>query len=183
MGHLRKVSTSSEVIAIFSNRQGDRFRRPHLTWIITLVRKEGSNLRAYFSGVANGWRKDFRCGLRRWIETQKCPSQGCDRNVMVLRSYPLNLSRNGSGRGRCIPLRNIAKSKVFRTRQDSFVFSEARGRAFESPRARSLLIPTNYTPSPRFRIPPQTLLLPVFDLSIQSKPQPCFPLPSSSVQR
>ncbi len=78
--------------------------------------------------LANG------CCLRS--RSQKCISKRCDKNVIVLYSYPFNMGRNGSDRGRCIPLKNIVECKVFRTRQNSLVFSGARGREFESPWAR-----------------------------------------------
>ena len=63
---------------------------------------------------------------------------GCDKNVIVLCSYPLKSGRNSSNRGPCISLKDIVESRVFRTRQNSFLFSGARGREFESPWARHL---------------------------------------------
>ena len=43
----------------------------------------------------------------------------CDKNVIVFGSNPFKYSTNGSTPGRCIWLRSIVESKIFRTRQNA----------------------------------------------------------------
>jgi hypothetical protein len=64
---------------------------------------------------------------------------GCDKNVIVLRSYPVKTVQNAANLGRYICLRNIVESEIFTTRQNCFEVSGTRGRAFESPQARHLI--------------------------------------------
>jgi hypothetical protein len=67
-----------------------------------------------------------------------------DKNVIVLCSYPFKTGTNESNRQRCIWLRSIVESKIFKTRPITPVVSGTRGRRFKSSQARhfSLLIST-----------------------------------------
>jgi len=50
----------------------------------------------------------------------------CDKNVIVFGSNRFKSSTNGSTLGRCIWLRNIVESRIFRTRQNNHMVSGTR---------------------------------------------------------